>query len=160
MWESKMTAKKIFLVLCLLAAVGVLVACAALQSGYTPPLLHPQEEGEDYRFCTDCHDAEDESFPYQRFNHTTWFAAQHSQVVYQSQQACYMCHTQSYCNDCHGVWVELKPSIKNQTDTRRWMPHRGDYLTRHVIDARINPTPCLRCHGNPKTAQVCIPCHG
>ena len=131
-----------------------------MQAGYSPPLEHPREEGENYRMCTDCHDAEGEDFPYQRFNHTLYFAANHRQVVYQSQQACYMCHTQSHCNDCHGVCVELKPSIKNQTDTRRWMPHRGDYLTRHIIDARVNPTSCFRCHGNPRTAKTCKPCHG
>jgi len=155
-----MTVKNVFLLFCLVLSIGVLLACATLRSGYAPPLQHPQEEGEDYSMCTDCHDVEDEEFPYQRFNHTSYFAAQHRQVVYQAQEACYMCHTQSYCNDCHGVWTELKPSVKDQTDTRRWMPHRGDYLTRHIIDARINPAPCFRCHGNRETAKTCRPCHG
>jgi hypothetical protein len=32
-------------------------------------------------------------------------------------------------------------------------------LTRHRIDGRINPTKCFRCHGAPKTARSCTPCH-
>jgi hypothetical protein len=71
-----------------------------------------------------------------------------------------MCHKQSACDECHGVWVELKPSLKDQTSNYRRMPHRGDYLSRHAIDGRINPASCYRCHGNPETARTCRPCHG
>ena len=158
--NGTMTVKKTTLWILLFLAVATLLACAGMQGGFAPPLQHPLEEGENYRICTDCHDAQDETFPYRRFVHTTSFSANHRQVAYQGQQACFMCHAQSYCNDCHGVWVELKPSIKNQTDNRRWFPHRGDYITRHVIDARIDPTPCYRCHGNPSTARTCRKCHG
>jgi hypothetical protein len=71
-----------------------------------------------------------------------------------------MCHQPSYCDTCHGVGVELKPSLKNQTRTNRRMPHRGDYLSRHRIDGRMDPVSCLRCHANRKTAKTCRPCHG
>ena len=155
-----MSRKNIFLVFVLIMAIGVLLACATVRSGYVPPLQHPDAEGEDLRYCTDCHDAEDEQFPYRRFMHTDIFSSDHRQAVNQSREVCNMCHGQSFCNDCHGVWVELKPSIKNQTSNTRMMPHRGDYLTRHRIDGRINPTSCFRCHGNPATAQKCKPCHG
>jgi hypothetical protein len=39
------------------------------------------------------------------------------------------------------------------------MPHRGDYVTRHRIDGRIDPTACFRCHGSPKRAKLCASCH-
>ena len=55
---------------------------------------------------------------------------------------------------------ELKPSLRNQSDTFRRMPHRGDFLTRHRIEGKIDPTSCFRCHGNPRASQVCAPCHG
>jgi hypothetical protein len=71
-----------------------------------------------------------------------------------------MCHQQQFCDECHGVRVEEKPSAKNKTSTFRRTPHRGDYLSRHRIDGRVDPTSCFRCHGNPKTAETCAPCHG
>jgi hypothetical protein len=71
-----------------------------------------------------------------------------------------MCHQQSFCNDCHATYVELKPSIKNQDATYRRSPHRGDWLSRHRIEGSLDPTSCIRCHRNPKTATTCAPCHG
>jgi hypothetical protein len=70
-----------------------------------------------------------------------------------------MCHQTSFCNDCHATRVELKPSERHKTETYRRMPHRGNYLARHRIDGRVDPTSCFRCHGNPKTARTCSPCH-
>ena len=135
-------------------------ACAAMQSGYAPPQRHPLLEGEDLRYCTNCHDSQESRIPYERFRHTIFFADNHSQTAARYGNVCDMCHRASFCSDCHGVGVELKPSIKNQSDNYRRMPHRGDYLTRHQIDGRVNPASCYRCHGNPKTSQTCKPCHG
>ena len=136
------------------------MACAGVGDRWVAPALHPEEEGENLRYCLDCHDAADENMPYRRYVHTPMFMENHRSVAAQRVEVCFMCHASAYCNDCHGVWVELKPSLKNQTDPQRRMPHRGDYITRHRIDGRTNPTACRRCHGNPKTAQTCRPCHG
>jgi hypothetical protein len=38
------------------------------------------------------------------------------------------------------------------------MPHRGDYITQHQIDGRINPAPCFRCHGR-RNNERCAECH-
>ena len=138
----------------------IMAACAGIQSGYVVPPRHPAEEGEDLRQCTDCHDMEEAEVPYDKFNHGLYFADNHRQVAGRFGSVCAGCHRPSYCADCHGVGIELKPSIKNQTENYRRMPHRGDYLTRHVIDGRINPTSCYRCHGNPKSSQTCQECHG
>ena len=151
---------KIPVILCVFLPLGLFVACTAMQNVYSPPRIHPEEGGEELKMCTECHETDPETIVYERFNHDIYFAENHGQVVRQQAAVCYMCHKQSYCDDCHGVWVELKPSIKNQTENYRRMPHRGDYLTRHVIDARINPAPCYRCHGNPERSRTCKPCHG
>ena len=151
---------KIPVILCVFLPLGLFAACTAMQNVYSPPRMHPEEGGEELKMCTECHETDPETIVYERFNHDIYFAENHGQVVRQQAAVCYMCHKQSYCDDCHGVWVELKPSIKNQTDNYRRMPHRGDYLTRHVIDARINPAPCYRCHGNPERSRTCKPCHG
>ena len=140
--------------------VILVVACATIQSGYTPPPRHPEEEGEDLRYCTACHDMEGAEIPYDKFNHGMFFADNHGQIAGRLGSVCASCHRGSFCSDCHGIGIELKPSIKNQTENYRRMPHRGDYLTRHVIDGRINPTSCYRCHGNPKSSLTCKPCHG
>lgn len=148
--------------LCLLIIVLAIVA-AAVQTGWTNsyelPLRH-SDEGRDLRNCFACHEADDDTFPFQRFNHTLTFGQTHGRVARSSQRVCEMCHRPSYCSDCHGVRAGLKPSVKRHADPRFRAPHRGDYLTRHRIDGRLNPAKCFRCHGSPKTARTCATCHG
>ena len=148
---------RIVLLVCI---TGWLLACAATSERWTPPLTHPEEEGENLKYCLDCHDESDANLPYRRYVHTPLFMENHRPVALQNVNVCYMCHQSRFCNDCHGTWNELKPSLKNQAETHRRMPHRGDYLSRHRIDGRIDPISCRRCHGNPKTAQTCRRCHG
>jgi len=139
-----------------------LSACAALDSGRDLPQKHtsPEVLGLNPTTCTDCHDARDSKLAFGSFNHTPTWLQTHRQPAYQNEAVCSMCHQTSFCNDCHSSRVELKPSLKNQDDTRRQMPHRGDYLSRHRIEGRIDPSSCFRCHGNPKSAQTCARCHG
>lgn len=139
---------------------GIILACAGMEPLWIPPKQHPEEEGENLKYCTSCHDAADENINYKRYVHTPMFMENHRPAAIQNAGICYMCHKSSFCNDCHGVRVELKPSIKNQTRTNRRMPHRGDYISRHRIDGRVNPVSCIRCHGNPKTSETCKRCHG
>jgi hypothetical protein len=142
------------------ALSAFILACTAVTEYWRPPALHIQEEGENLRFCLDCHEETEGDFPYKRFVHTMLFSENHKHIANQHHQICAMCHQPSYCDECHGVRVELKPSLKNQIRTGRRMPHRGDYLSRHKIDGRVDPISCLRCHGNPKTTKTCKPCHG
>jgi len=151
---------KVVLSVLMVCTVLWLAACAVMKSDYALPSRHPQQEGEDLRYCTQCHDGEEGRIPYARFVHSMFFADNHYQVATRHSDVCAMCHRGSFCSDCHGVGVELKPSLKNQTENYRRTPHRGDYLTRHRIDGRINPASCYRCHGNPKTSHSCKPCHG
>lgn len=131
----------------------------ALAGGHELPLRHT-DEGEDLRVCTTCHAIDDETFPYRIFDHTNAFVKRHGRRASQNEAVCNMCHQQRFCTDCHAVGTELKPSLKNHGDPKRSMPHRGDYLTRHRIDGRIDPVQCFGCHGNPKTQRSCRPCHG
>ena len=137
-----------------------LFACASLKKESTLPFQHPQVFENMMPICTDCHDARTEDVHYELFNHTSFFPKNHRMEAYQGAKTCTICHTQKDCSECHGVGIELKPSQKNQIETFRKMPHRGDYLSRHRIDGRIDPTSCFRCHGNPKTAETCAKCHG
>jgi len=143
-----------------LACTLSLVACTALRGGHALPDQHPEALGKGRPVCTECHEADDKNVPYADFNHTPDWVDAHRQRAYQHEPVCGLCHQTSFCNDCHVTRNELKPSLRRQTDTYRRMPHRGDYLSRHRIDARLDPTACFRCHGNPKSARTCAPCHG
>ena len=156
-----MANKRIPSILTLLAILLLVAACAGLQSSRTLPARHPDaaELTVSPKVCTDCHERGEE-LAYERYVHTADWGMNHRAQAYQGDAVCAMCHQTSFCNDCHATRIELKPSIKNQTETYRAMPHRGDYLSRHRIDGRLDPTSCLRCHGNPKSAKTCVSCHG
>lgn len=154
--------KKNFLsILILLAVVLLLAACVSLQSNAKLPVKHPTaaELGASPKNCVECHERGEE-LRYERYVHTADFGKNHRPEATQGEAVCAMCHQTSFCNDCHATRVELKPSLKNQTETYRSAPHRGDYLSRHRIDGRVDPTSCFRCHGNPKSARTCAKCHG
>lgn len=140
--------------------LALLVSCTAKNS-YRLPEAHPviHELGERREFCTKCHGFGKEPFDFERYNHTVQFTDSHRMVAYQNERVCSICHSQAFCSDCHSTRVELKPSLKNPTENYRRMQHRGDYLTRHRIDGRMDPTSCFRCHGNPKSSLTCRNCH-
>lgn len=156
-----MVNKRTLSILTLLAILLLVAACAGLQSSFTLPARHPDaaELTVSPTVCTDCHEGGQE-LPYERYVHTADWGMNHRAQAYQGEAVCAMCHQTSFCNDCHATRVELKPSLKNQSETFRSSPHRGDYLSRHRIDGRLDPTSCFRCHGNPKSAKTCVGCHG
>lgn len=142
--------------------LGLVMACTSIQKESRLPVSHPVEAdiGQQPPICVDCHEPRGDTLVLDQFNHTATFGDQHKRPAYQHEQVCSMCHQRSFCNDCHATRLELKPSLKDQSDTFRQMPHRGDYLARHRIDGRVDPTSCFRCHGNPRTAETCVKCHG
>lgn len=157
-----MAKKSVLTILILLSICLLAAACASLKTSYETYAKHPSAEdlGEQPKVCTDCHDARGEHVAFERYVHTADWGLNHRAQAYQGEAICAMCHETSFCNDCHATGIELKPSLKNQTETYRPMQHRGDYLSRHPIDGRVDPTSCFRCHGNPKSAETCVRCHG
>lgn len=132
-----------------LALSAVLYACAHSQS---LGLRHPVET-ERTQLCSDCH-ADWRS----ALNHTADFPKRHKYYAYQQQRACTLCHSQSFCSDCHAHREELKPSDKYKEQVTRDLPHRGDYLSQHQIDGRIYPASCIKCHGRQNNER-CRVCH-
>ena len=137
-----------------------LYGCVALKSNNSLPTRHNALFKNRPPLCTDCHKPRTAKVQFERFNHTGYFLKNHRQEAYQGANICALCHQQNFCSDCHGVGNEIKPSLKKQAETYRRLHHRGDYLGRHRIDGRIDPSSCIRCHGNPKTAKTCAKCHG
>ncbi len=154
--------KSILLTFLAVGLLATLLAACVSTPAYRLPAKHPQiyELGERREFCTKCHGYKKTPVDFERYNHTPLFTESHRLVAYQDQRICALCHEQSFCNDCHVTHTELRPSIKNQTENYRRMQHRGEYLSRHRIDGRLDPTSCYRCHGNPQSSQTCRPCHG
>jgi hypothetical protein len=129
--------------------LALVYACA-----HTPTMAarHPAEI-EQARICSECH-----TDGRAALSHTADFNKRHKFYAYQQEQTCWLCHSQSFCSDCHANREELKPSDKYKEYVTRDLPHRGDYLSQHQIDGRINPASCMKCHGRQNNER-CRVCH-
>jgi hypothetical protein len=136
----------ILLVSCLAAA---LFACAETTS---LAKKHPMELDK-APICADCHTDERAAL-----NHTSDYSIRHKFYAVQQKQTCELCHKQSFCADCHANKEELKPSDKYKDSPERALPHRGDYLTQHKIDGKMDPGSCFPCHGRQNNER-CKLCH-
>ena len=143
--------KNRFLVLLMMPLLlSVLFACANTNSG---PLTHP-EAVTAIPNCSECH-----SDSWAAMNHKAVdFFQKHGVFASNARRACASCHAESFCADCHANKEEIKPSDKYKDSPERWLPHRGDYLTQHKIDGRINPASCVKCHGRQNNER-CLSCH-
>lgn len=103
--------------------------------------------------CRECH-----TDSWGAFNHRAPDFLQKHKVFAASRAACASCHTESFCADCHAHKEELKPSDKYFDAPQRSLPHRGDYLSRHRIDGKLNPASCFKCHGRQNNER-CLTCH-
>ncbi len=144
-----MRKQRMVLMLLLFVLVLALVPLAAWSGTF--PEKHPVEVTNG--LCSACHT--DKQYGVE---HTTGWYGEHRFRAAQNEALCAMCHEQAYCVDCHAGREELRPSEKYTEDPKRNMPHRGDYITRHKVDARIDPAPCFRCHGRGNNGK-CRVCH-
>ncbi len=83
------------------------------------------------------------------------FARRHGAQAKQSVKACSQCHDQTYCADCHGKTQAATASILFPEKVERGFIHRGDFVGRHMIEARSQPQSCAKCHGQ----RHCRSCH-
>jgi len=128
----------------------LLYACANTKS---VTVIHP-EAVKGIPDCTECH-----TDSYGFMNHKALdFYKKHGFYAGNSRQACAACHQDSFCVDCHAHKEEIKPSDKFADSPERMLPHRGDYLSQHRIDGRIDPSACAKCHGRQNNER-CATCH-
>jgi hypothetical protein len=102
--------------------------------------------------CSACHESLKAVI---NFSHEGNWLGEHQETAARKMTVCTQCHDQSYCADCHNRQEELKPSIKYPEAVERGFIHRGDYLTRHALEAGVDQTLCLKCHG----ISSCNECH-
>jgi hypothetical protein len=113
----------------------------------------------DYRKidCRKCHSdlVENPSAPLDLFSHDGDFLKRHGTLARGDDGVCSHCHTQTDCTDCHSRLDPMSPAMRNAERVDKSLVHRADFLTRHPIDAKADPTSCTSCH----TTNQCTSCH-
>jgi len=149
--------------LTLLVLAGLLfalAACAQIKALPNLPASHQEELVNGPVSCSECHEDQQKGTmkPFAAFNHTRSFVTNHRFYAAADDALCATCHKVSFCADCHTNQTEVKPSIKNGNRPDRMMPHRGDFLTLHKIEGKLDPASCYRCHGRANNER-CVTCH-
>lgn len=145
----------------LMALTITLAACAQFKASPGLPPYHPETltAGQQVS-CSECHDDQQKgtlkSLP--SFNHTLAFVKNHSLYAANDDRLCALCHKSSFCNDCHTNKGEMNPATKYGYRPDREMPHRGNYMTVHKIEGKLDPASCYRCHGRANNYS-CNNCH-
>ena len=94
--------------------------------------------------------------PVADFKHEGDFLISHGLAAKTSAATCAACHDQTSCAECHAATTRpLKPDVEWPERVDAKFIHRGDYVSRHTIDASANPASCRRCHGS----AFCDACH-
>lgn len=141
--------------------LGVLMACSLISPETSFAPTHPQDLGAGRPMCSECHSTEVAKGPlkpYAAFDHTPTFVKDHKLQAGQDANSCASCHAPSFCGDCHGGKVPMKPSIRFGDRADREMPHRGDYLSLHRMEGKLDPSSCYGCHGRANNDK-CRACH-
>ena len=140
---------------------GILASCAQMKTVPGLPASHPEALAVGQQVsCTECHEDQQKGTmkAYNAFNHTRSFVKNHRFYAASDDRLCSTCHKSSFCNDCHTNQVEMKPSTKYGDRPDRDMPHRGNFMTMHKIEGKLDPASCYRCHGRANNER-CVACH-
>jgi c(7)-type cytochrome triheme protein len=116
---------------------------------------HHQQEFAQAR-CTPCHVDLKGYKPETAFRHEGNWLATHGSLARPSAESCAACHDQTYCTKCHSP--ATSPALLERIFPEKVEAafiHRGDYVSRHMVDAGANPASCRSCHGTP----FCDACH-
>ena len=107
--------------------------------------------------CTPCHvDLKRYEKPVATFQHAGDFLRTHGALARPTAESCAQCHDQTYCAECHSATTApARQSILYPELVQRDFIHRGDYQSRHTIEAGANPASCRKCHGS----AFCDACH-
>ena len=156
-----MARKTVFQILGVMLGLGVLMACGLVspETSYAPS--HPQELAAGRPLCSECHSsdvAKGALKPYASFDHTAAFVKNHKVQAMQDANSCASCHAPSFCVDCHGGKVPMKPATRLGDRPDRMAPHRGDFLTLHKLEGKLDPSACYTCHGRANNDK-CRACH-
>ena len=152
---------RIISIFALVGLIAILAACSRMNALYSLPASHPEALAAGQQVdCSECHEDQQKGTmkAYAAFSHSPAFVKNHRFYAATDDRLCTVCHKSSFCNDCHTNQVEMKPSIKYGYRPDREMPHRGNFMTLHKIEGKLDPAGCYRCHGRANNER-CIACH-
>lgn len=88
--------------------------------------------------------------------HPMGFTDRHGNAAKADAAVCTQCHEPTFCNDCHMAAPSAVPlELLDHTRVWRDFVHRGDYLSRHAVEASLERNSCALCHG----VSFCDGCH-
>jgi predicted CXXCH cytochrome family protein len=107
--------------------------------------------------CGPCHERADvqKVLPETFLRHDEGFSRHHAAAATARGEMCATCHTKAQCDDCHDVNQGLQVERRRPEALEANFQHRGDFMTRHAIEAERDSAQCMRCH----TARSCDDCH-
>jgi len=106
--------------------------------------------------CTPCHVDLKGYVPQTAFKHAGDWMKVHGSMARPTAESCAACHDQTSCAECHASQTTpARPSVIFPEAVDKAFIHRGDYVSRHQIDARADPASCRSCHGS----AFCSTCH-
>jgi hypothetical protein len=129
----------------------------------TPPMAtclacHQHQKDFAEARCSPCH-VSLKRFPLKPVSelaHAGEFVKNHGRLAKGSAQACAVCHDQTFCARCHAAETgPLRVEIRFPEDVLPDFIHRGDFVSRHQLDAQADPASCRKCHGS----HFCDSCH-
>lgn len=141
--------------------IALLAACAQMKAIPSLPDSHPEALAAGQQVhCSECHEDQQKGTmkAYDSFSHSSAFVKNHRFYAASDDRLCVTCHKSSFCNDCHTNSVEMKPSTNYGYRPDRDMPHRGNFMTLHKIEGKLDPASCYRCHGRANNER-CVACH-
>jgi len=139
--------------------VGKTVRLSQIRRPGHTQCLSCHEHREDYRLlrCDRCHTNLRE-YPLEAialFNHEGNWLKEHKAHGKTNAGACGQCHMERFCDACHSRHNELIPSLRFPERVDRQLIHRGDFRTRHGLEAAATPGTCYKCHAE----KQCRDCH-
>jgi hypothetical protein len=107
--------------------------------------------------CTPCHvDLRKYEKPVHEYTHEANFLETHGRWARNNVSTCASCHDQTMCSQCHTATTRpMPPSVQFPEKVGAEFIHRGDWISRHQIDALADPVSCTKCHGT----GYCQSCH-
>ena len=88
-------------------------------------------------------------------DHGPGFLRRHATPATADPALCTQCHDATFCEDCHLSSPGMPLEVLSPDAQYRDFVHRGDFLSRHPMEADLERGTCLRCHGTP----FCDGCH-
>jgi hypothetical protein len=118
---------------------------------------HEHEEHIQRAQCSKCH-LDLKTYPLRpivEYSHQGNYLARHGFAARATSNSCANCHEQRFCLDCHGATTQAPLNLLQADRPDRSFVHRGDFLSRHPVEARADEASCKQCH-SPNT---CVTCH-